>query len=334
MTYRSYRPDRRFKRRRWLLIIVTLIAVVASIAYLVTRQTEQRGAVGFFAAAADATTLHATAAAELESALESIGDTSRQDLMNRLARITATASEANALLDVEVSQTVAASYGSLSTASLSWSEGVAEVERVLVALMDGGSANTATGELSAAFDELRAGDAAYVLFLQSLEKPIEDIDTSMFGPITYIDPNPTNPELYNPISVVLNVTTSYELAAHRNVTVTGQLDPEPVSDRGGIPLIPFADMVSLTAVVTNTGNEVATSVTVTLELLNADSDESVSITETIAEIGGGTSSSVAFPDLDITPDSLYQVKLTVTIDDDNRPEDDTWDMKFIQSGES
>lgn len=317
-----------------MLIILTLIAVVASVAYLVTRQTEQRGAVGFFAAADDATALHATAAAELESALASIGDTSRQDLINRLARITKTAAEANVLLDVEVSPTVAASYGSLSTASLSWSKGVAEVERVLVALMDGGSANTATRELSAAFDELRAGDAAYVLFMQSLEKPIEDIDTSMFVSVVYINPNPTNPELYNPISVVLNVSTSYELAAHRNVAVTGQLDPEPVSDRGGIPLIPFSDMVNLTAVVTNTGNEVASSVVVKLDLLNADTDESISITETIAEIAGGSSSSVSFPDLDVAPDGLYQVKLTVTIDDDNRPEDNSWDMKFIQSGES
>lgn len=334
MTYRSYRPDRRFRRRRWLLIILTLIAVVVSIAYLVTRQTEQRGAVGFFAAADEATTLHATAAAELESALGSIGGTPRQDLINRFKRITATASEANALLDVEVSQTVAASYGSLSTASLSWSKGVAQVERVMLALMDGGSANTATGELSAAFDELRAGDAAYVLFMESLEDPIENIDISKFGLITYINPNPTNPELYDPVTVVLNVSSSYELAAHRNVTVTGQLDPEPVTDRGGIPLIPFADMVNLTAVVTNTGNEVAASVIVMLELLNVDSGELVSATDTIAEIAGGASSSVEFPDLSIVPDGLYQVKLTVTIDNDNRPEDDSWDMKFIQSGES
>ncbi|KAA3639481.1 MAG: hypothetical protein DWP92_04665 [Armatimonadetes bacterium] len=334
MTYRSYRPDRRFRRRRWLLIILTLIAVVVSIAYLVTRQTEQRGAVGFFAVADDATTMHATAAAELESALASIGDTPRQDLINRLNRITTTASAANALLDVEVSQSVAASYGSLSTASLSWSKGVAEVERVLRALMDGGSANTATSELSKAFDELRAGDAAYVLFMQSLEEPIDNIDTSMFGPITYIDPIPTNPDLYNPVTVVLNVSTSYELAPHRNVTVTGHLDPEPVSDRVGIPLIPYSEVVNLTAVVTNTGNEVASSVLVTLDVLNADTGDSASMTETIAEIAGGASSSVVFPDLAIVPDGLYQLKLTVTIDNDNRPDDDSWDMKFIQSGES
>lgn len=334
MTYRSYGPDRRFRRRRWLLIMLTAIAVVISIAYLVTRQTEQRGAVGFFAAADQATTLHAKAASELASALGSIGVTPRQDFINRFKRITSMAQEANSLLDVEVSPTVAAPYGLLSTASLSWSEGVAEVERIMIDLVNGGSANSATGELTAAFDELRAGDAAYARFLGSLETPIEAVDASQFSPISYIHPDPVNPELYSAITVVLHVSSSYELAAHRNVTVTGQLEPEPVSHRSGIPLLPFSGTVNLTAIVTNTGNEVATSVAVTLELLNADDGDSVSTTQTIAEIAGGASSSVVFPNLAIVSDRLYQAKLTVTIVDDNRPDDDSWDMKFIQSGES
>ncbi len=334
MTYRSYGPDRRFRRRRWLLIMLTLIAVVISIAYLVTRQTEQRGAVGFFAAADQATTLHARAASELESALGSIGVTPRQDFIGRFERITAMAQEANQLLDVEVSPTVAAPYGLLSTASQSWSEGVAEVERIMIDLVNGGSANTATSELTAAFDELRAGDAAYARFLASLETPIESVDTSQFSPIAYINPEPANPELYSAITVVLNVSTSYELAPHLNVMVTGQLEPEPVSHRGGIPLLPFSETVDLTAIVTNTGNEVATSVAVTLELVNADDGDSVTTTRTIAEIAGGASSSVVFPALEIVPDRLYQAKLTVKIVADNRPDDDSWDMKFIQSGES
>ncbi len=48
MAYRAYRSDRGFRRRRWLLILVSFVAIISVIAFLVSRQTEQRGAVEFF----------------------------------------------------------------------------------------------------------------------------------------------------------------------------------------------------------------------------------------------------------------------------------------------
>jgi len=334
MTYRAYRPDRRFRRRRWLLIIVTLIAVVASIAFLVTRQTEQRGTVEFFAAADQVTEIHSTAAAELESAIGAIGVTERQDLLSRFQRISRLATQAHALLDVEVPLTVAESYGSLSTASVSWLTGVTQVERLMVVLMDGGAADIATSELSAAFDELRAGDSAYELFLASLIEPVEDVDTSSFGPISYVNSSPADPVLYDALNIVIRVSSSYDLAPHYNVGVTGQLEPLPVSDRGGTPLVPFSDTFGVTAVITNTGNETAVEVTVVLEILNAIADEVQTLVEVVPEIGGGSASSISFADLSVTPGDLYQVKLLVTIEEDNRPEDDTWTMTFIRNEDS
>ncbi|MEZ5175124.1 MAG: hypothetical protein R2823_02825 [Acidimicrobiia bacterium] len=334
MTYRAYRPDRRAQRRRWLLIIVTLAAAIAAVAYLVTRQTEQRGAVEFFAVADQAADLHATAANELESAFKSIGATSRQDLLNRLERIVSTAVSADALLDVEVSQRIAQAYGSLSTASVSWVTGVTEVQRVLVGLMNGDPAAAATTALGAALDELRAGDAAYSLFLRSLDEPVDDVDTSGFGPISYIKAEPADPMLYSPVELILSVSSSYELAPHHNVGVTGQLDPEPVGAQGGVPVVPFSETLGVTAIVTNSGNEDEADVLVTLEIVNADSGASETATRTIDTIQGGASASVVFSDLQVESDSLYQIKITATIDGDSRPEDDTWDIRFIRSGQA
>ena len=73
MPYRPYRSDRRFRRRRWLLIILTTLVVIAAIAYLVSRETEQRSAVEFLAAADQASDMHADAAADLEATPASIG---------------------------------------------------------------------------------------------------------------------------------------------------------------------------------------------------------------------------------------------------------------------
>ena len=334
MAYRSYRPDRRFRRRRWLLVVLTFVAVIAAVVYLVSRETEQRGSVEFFAAADEAASIHATNAVDLESALASIGAAPRQDLIGRLDRITAAAEEADALVDIEIPSVVASQYGSFSTASSAWTTGVKGIERALVGLMDGGPVDVATRELTAGLDQLRAGDTAYTIFLQSIVNPIEGVDIPDFPPINYVNPEPTDVLLYDPTDIVLTVLGSYELAPHHNVSMTGQLDPSPVGDRGGIPLVPFSDVLSVTAVVTNSGNEVEAVVTVDLEILNADTGETETLTQTIEGLVGGTSSSVVFGDLSITPGSLYQVKLTVTIEEDSRPEDDTWDLRFIRNEES
>ena len=74
MAYRAYEPARRNRRRRWLLIVLTLVAVIAAIAFLVSRQTEQRGTVEFYAAADSSSMLHDSASDTLNAALERIGE--------------------------------------------------------------------------------------------------------------------------------------------------------------------------------------------------------------------------------------------------------------------
>jgi hypothetical protein len=334
VTYRNYRPDRRVRRRRWLLVFVTIAAIVASIAFLVTRQTDQRGTVEFFAAVDEASMLHEEASAELESALVSIGGIPRQDLMNRLARITESARTADALLDIEVPNAVATSHGAVSTASAAWTAGVVEIERAITSIMDDTISEENSAQMQAAIDLLRVGDTAYVLFLDSLDGPYEGVDISQLEPITYVNPEAQDPLLYNPLSLTIRVSVSYDLALHYNVAVTGQLTPEPVGDRVGIPLIPYSETVDLTAIISNTGNDVEPTVLVELEVLNADTNERVTLTETITDLEGGGSSSVTFTDLDIEPGRLYQLKLTVTITQDSRPDDDIWKITFIRNGES
>ncbi len=146
--------------------------------------------------------------------------------------------------------------------------------------------------------------------------------------------SPADPVLYDALNIVIRVSSSYDLAPHYNVGVTGQLEPLPVSDRGGTPLVPFSDTFGVTAVITNTGNETAVEVTVVLEILNAITDEVQTLVEVVPEIGGGSASSISFADLSVTPGDLYQVKLLVTIEEDNRPEDDTWTMTFIRNEDS
>ena len=84
------------------MIVVSLVAVISMIAFLVSRQTEQRGAVEFFASADESSSLHAAASTELESALASIGVAERQDLTLRLQNVSDKAAAADALLDPDI----------------------------------------------------------------------------------------------------------------------------------------------------------------------------------------------------------------------------------------
>ncbi len=333
MAYRAYRSDRRFRRRRWLLIVVSLIAIIAVIAFLVSRQTEQREAVEFFAAADESSALHSKASAELESALASIGIIDRQDLTRRLQGVSDTAAEADALLDVEVPSMIGTSYGTMTTASGSWTEGTEGVNATITAIMDGVLVKGAQEQLQAALDQLRVGDAAYSLFLDSLSETPEDTDVPSFIPVIYINPD-AQALLYDSQTLVLRIQTSYVLSPHRDVGVSGATIPGPVAESGGIPVVPFSASLDVQAVVSNLGNEDEPSVEVNLEVFSIETDITVTDSQTVTDLTAGSSTTVTFSDVDITPGGLYQATVTVTIEDDIDPDNDSWKMTFIWRAES
>jgi hypothetical protein len=333
MAYRTYRSDRRFRRRRWLLIAVSLVSIVAVVAFLVSRQTEQRGAVEFFAAADESSDLHSGASAELESALASIGIIDRQDLTRRLQSVADTTAEADALLDIEVPSRIGTSYGTMTTASTSWTSGATDVNRTIIAIMDGVLVEGAQKQLQAALDQLRVGDTSYTLFLESLATTPDDIDVPSFSPLVYINPD-AQPLLYDAQTLVLRITSSYVLSPHRDVAVSGTTIPEPVGESGGIPVVPFSQTLDIQAVVSNIGNEDEPTIAVSLEIFNIDTGATITDSQTLTDLAAETSTTVIFPDVNITPGGLYQVKVVATIDEDIDPENNGWEMTFIWRAES
>lgn len=333
MAYRAYRSDRGFRRRRWLLIVVSLVAIIAVIAFLVSRQTEQRGAVEFFAAADEAADLHASASSELESALESIGIIERQDLTRRLQSVSDTAAEADALLNVDAPPTIGESYGTMTTASTSWASGSLDVNATIVAIMDGELVDGAQEQLQAALDLLRVGDVAYALFLDTLETVPPETEVPDFSSLTYINPD-AQALLYDAQTLVLRIQTSYDLSPHPDVAVSGTTIPEPVGESGGIPVVPFSSALDIQAVVTNVGNEDESTVNVDLEIFSIDTGETVTASRTVTDLLAGASTTVTFEMVNITPGGLFQSKVTVTIPEDIDLENNVWDMTFIWRSES
>ncbi|MFV2000349.1 MAG: hypothetical protein ACC654_08325 [Acidimicrobiia bacterium] len=311
------------------MILLSLIAIIVLIALLASRQTDQRGTVEFYAAAQDAAVIHDDASKIFGEAFASIGLISRQDLTRRLETVAERTAEASALLDIDVPSSIGVPYGTMATASRSWTDGSLEVDRIVVGIMDGDIVASAVAELQLALDQMRVGDVAFEQFTDSIDE-----DVPSFSSVSYVGDDPADPLKFNATNLVLRIQSAYALAPHRDVSVLGMTDPEAVGDRDGIPVVPSSDSIGVTALVTNLGNEDESSVTVALEIFNLDSNEKTQLSDVIDDLAAGASTAVAFANLDVEKGSLYQLKLTVTINADIAQDNNEWEMKFIWNAES
>ena len=336
MAYPPHKSARRSKSRRWLLIAISLTVVVVLIVLLASRQTDQRGTVEFFGAAQEATVLQESAAQTFGQALASIGVVSRQDLTQRLETVIEKTVEAEHMITTveNVPFDTGSAFGTMLTASTSWTTGAADAERVMVGIMDGEIVETAVPELQRVLDLLGVGDVSYELYLESVAAMVDVAQDVSFPAIRFVDPDPDDPARFNATNLVLRIQAAYGLAPHRDVSIAGRTDPGAVGDRDGIPVVPFSDSLSIIALVTNEGNEPETGVDVSLGVINVDTGDVVTRSEVIPQLDVGNSTTIRFDDIEIEPGGLYQANLTARINGDIDPENNEWTMTFIWNAES
>jgi len=336
MAYSPYQSERRFTLRRRLLIALSLTVIVVLIMFLASRQTDQRGTVAFFGAAEEATVLQESAAQSFSLALSSIGVASRQDLTRRLESVVDQTVEAeNTISAVEkVPSDIGAVYGTMRTASASWTKGGKELERVIVGIMDGEIVEKAVPELEHALELFAVGDAAYELFTATVEESSDLVQDVSFPSIRFIDPSEADPFRFNPTNLVLRIQGAYGLAPHHDVSVQGATDPAAIGNRDGWPVVPFSDSIAITALVTNVGNEPEVDVDVALKVVNVKTNEVVSRSQVIPALDVGSSTTVSFDAIEVQPGGLYQANLTVSIDGDIDLTNDNWTMTFLWNAES
>jgi len=336
MDYPSYQSGRRPRSRRWLLVALSLTVVVVLIVLLASRQTDQRGTVEFFGAAEQATVLQESAAQTFGQTLASIGVVSRQDLTRRLDSVVEESAEAEALIAAveNIPSDIGGAYGTMVTASSSWTAGAREVNRVVVGIMDGEIVETAVPDLQNALSLLSVGDTRYGLFLESVAESPEMVEAVEFPPIRYIDPTPADPFRFNATNLVLRIQAAYGLAPHNDVSISGTTDPAAVGAQDGIPVVPFSDSLAIIALITNEGNEPETEVGVRLDVVNVDTGDIVSNSETIAQLDVGTSTTVIFDAIEIEPGGLYQAILTARINGDIDTTNNEWTMTFFWNADS
>ncbi len=177
--------------------------------------------------------------------------------------------------------------------------------------------------------DLRVGDRAFAGFLALLE----DVDTSALGrefPSVAFVPAADEAQ-YDADDLVRRLAATPGLEAVENLGVADlRLDPYPVGEQVGLPVVPLSESLMAEVTVANRGSTPVAAGVVTLDLLSQDGtvhqDRAV-----FGALAPGALVTVGFADLPVQPGKLYEIIVTLSGEDDD-PSDDRVTFTFIRDG--
>jgi len=327
----SYQEVRRRRRRRVLAALVGLVVILA-VAYAVTRlQSEAQVSREYLDRAlefADGEAQLAERLTDMLSRLEQIGRPGMATILDDLQQGTVALAG-----DLEEAGSPPGELGSgdlyLHIAADRWSDGITDVRRGLLALSESPEDEDGRKWLGRGLLGLRVGDSAFGGFLDLLE----GVDTSDLGrefPVVAFVAEGEG-TLYDAESLALRLVETPGLQATTNLAVADlRLDPAPVGEQVGLPVVPLSETLSAEVTVANRGTARVAGAEVTLDLLSQDGTIHQD-RQSIGSLEPGAAATVGFADLPVEPGKLYEIIVTLLGEDDD-PVDDHMSFTFIRNG--
>lgn len=326
----SYHEVRRRRRRRVLAAVVGLLMVLA-VAYGFTRWQSERqvsreyldGALRFADGEADA----AVRLADLVERLEQIGRPGMVTVLDELREQTrvlaAGLGEAG-----EPPGELAGGNLYLQIAARRWGDGVAALRRGLLALSASATNEKGRDWIHQGLMDLRVGDTAYAGFLAILDK----VDTSdlarEFPAVAFVAA--ADEALYDADELAARLVMTPSLGATQNLAVADlHLDPSPVGEQMGLPVVPLSASLSVEVTVANRGTARVASREVALDLTSQDGTIHQD-SRSLGPLDPGAAVTVLFVDLPVEPGKLYEIIVSLVGEDDN-PLDDQVSFTFIRN---
>jgi len=326
----SYQQVRRRRRRRLLVALVVLIVIVA-VAYAVTRVASERQvrreyldrAVAFAEAEADL----AERLADMVLRLEQIGRPAMVSVLDELQQGTAELAR-----DLDE---IGAPPADLETedrylviAAVRWRDGIAGVRLGLIGLSEAAMDQEGRDLLQQGLIDLRVGDSAFAGFVEGLDE--EDFTRlgREFPAVAFVPPG--GESLFDAERLSQRLILAPGLTVLENLAVADlRLDPEPVGEQVGLPVVPVSESLDADVTVANRGTVRAVGILVILELVSQDATIE-RFEEEIAVLEPGALGTVSFPGLPAEPGGLYEIVISLGSEDDD-PSDDTMSFTFIRN---
>lgn len=327
----SYQEVRRRRRRRVLAAGIGLVMILA-LAYAVTRwQGERQVSREYLDQALEFADGEADLAARLADLLDRLEQVGRPGMVTVLDELQKGTRQLAADLEEAGSPPGQLSGGSLylHIAADRWQAGIEYLRRGLLALSESAVDPSGLGWVERGLTELQVGDAAFAGFLETLQ----DVDTSAmsrdFPAAAFVAGG--DPTTYSAEDLARRLVMTPGLEATRNIAVADlHLDPAPVGEQVGLPVVPLSESLSVEVTVANRGSARVGSIEVTLDLLSTEGTI-YQDRQSAGSLEPGAATAVAFADLPVEPGGLYEVIVSLVGEDDD-PSDDQVDFIFIRNG--
>lgn len=326
----SYQQVRRRRRRRLLVTLVVLI-VIAAVGYAVSRAASESQvrreyldrALAFAAAEADL----AERLADMLLRLEQIGRPAMAETLDGLQRDTAQLAR-----DLEEIGSPPGDLGTadryLFIAATRWRDGIALVRRGLLGLSEAAMDQEGRDLLHQGLTYLRVGDAAFSGFLAGLTEGDRTFPGREFPAVAFVPPG--GESLFDAGKLADRLILSPGLAVLENIAIADlRLDPAPIGEQVGLPVVPFSENLDADVTVANRGTVRAVGITVVLEFLSQDGTKE-RFEQAIAVLEPGALTTVGFSGLPAAGGKLYEIVVSLAGEDDV-PADDRLSFTFIRN---
>lgn len=323
MTTSSLALARRQRRRRRFAIVLSLVVVVGAIALGVRYRTERRQTVEYLALADEVSRAEAAIAESLQGLFSGLGGLDRSHILDLVERLRA---ESEALrrqvASAEVTTAAATLHGFLGVATTSWRDGLAALDLTVVEAMDAADDIDTTELIRDAAVALAVGDAAYARFLDSVPTLDGDFDPPSFPEVAFVSGVDTDIQL-----LIDRLVIAPDLEERHDVAVTVNTSPEPTGSVGSALVMPFSDLLDITAVVSNQGNVDAEEVVVAVSL-SGEEVEPFAEQRIIPLLTPGGAETVDVLSIPLQPETLYTLTISASIPDDDATDDNVWEVVF------
>ncbi|MFQ5948072.1 MAG: hypothetical protein ACE5KX_04350 [Acidimicrobiia bacterium] len=311
-------------------MLAIVLVAVAVIAFAAEFRSERRATREYLDVARDVVHSEVALAADFKGLITGLEDMERTVVVELLDNLDA---EANRLVaDLELASAPGGTAGEahvfLSVAVASWRDGLVTLKEGMLAVGEDPFDPAVSAMLARAFLNVGLGDRAY----EGFELAVSNLDEALVGnPFPTVEFIPDEEVLlFEAGDLVSRLRRTPALGVRHDLTVADvSLNPRPVGELNGVPLVPLSESLDAEVTVSNRGNVEEEGITVQLRLVS--SGDAFQVEQSVDMLAPGDLMTLMFAELPVVPGQVYELIVELSGMDDDDPENNIHRFLFIMN---